>query len=153
MTGTTSSTHPVIGQVATTTAAMRAAAALIESTSIAGLSVTCDDELITIQVGEYLADPATRTNLVARLAKAIGATVVRADSATSPVSWVRADGAIAGLRVRVFTAIAVQRTGDLPLACEGTGQIAQAATPALPAGWRWLTDLDPAAPPAATKVA
>jgi non-ribosomal peptide synthetase component F len=57
---------------------------------------------------------------------------------------VRAEGAISGLRVRVFTAIAVQHTDDLPLACDDGDQIAQAATPCLPAGWRWLTDLDPA---------
>ncbi len=42
---------PVVGQIATTTAAMRAAAALIESTAIAGLSVICDHSQISIQVG------------------------------------------------------------------------------------------------------
>lgn len=142
MTDTTNA-YPLIGQIATTTAAMRAAATLIESTQIAGLSVTCDDEQVLIQVGEHLGAPVTRAGLVARLAAALDATVVRADSATSALSWVRAEGAISGLRVRVFTAIAVQHTDDLPLACDGD-QIAQAATPCLPAGWRWLTDLDPA---------
>jgi len=143
MTDTTNA-YPVIGQIATTTAAMRAAATVIESTGIAGLSVTCDDEQVIIQVGQHLGAPATRAGLVARLAARIDATVVRADSATSTLSWVRAEGAISGLRVQVFTAIAVQHTGDLPLACDDGDQIAQAATPCLPAGWRWLTDLDPA---------
>jgi hypothetical protein len=143
MTDTTNA-YPLIGQIATTTAAMRAAATLIESTQIAGLSVTCDDEQVLIQVGEHLGAPVTRAGLVARLAAALDATVVRADSATSALSWVRAEGAISGLRVRVFTAIAVQHTDDLPLACDDGDQIAQAATPCLPAGWRWLTDLDPA---------
>ena len=56
MTGTVS-TYPVIGRVATTAAAMRAAAMLIESAGIAGLSVTCDDDQISIQVCEDLGDP------------------------------------------------------------------------------------------------
>ena len=77
--------------------------------------------------------------------------VFRADSAGRPVSWVRAEGAIAGLRVRAFTAIPVQHNGDLPLACNDADQIAEAATPSLPAGWRWLTSLDTAAVPAAAK--
>jgi hypothetical protein len=149
MTGTTS-TYPVIGQVATTAAAMRAAATLIESAGIAGLSVTCDSDQISIQVGEHLGDPATRAGLVARLAVVTGATAVRADSAGSPVSWIRADGAISGLRVHAFTAIPVQYTGDLPLACNDAGQVAQAAAAALPPGWRWLTSLDP---PAGTEAA
>jgi hypothetical protein len=152
MTGTTS-TYPVIGQAATTAAAMRAAATLIESTGIAGLSVTCDDAQVCIQVGEDLGDPAARAGLVARLAAAIGGTAVRADSAGSPVSWVRAEGAIGGLRVRAFTPVPVQHAGDLPLACHDTGQVAEAATPPLPAGWRWLTSLDPPALPAGTQAA
>jgi hypothetical protein len=95
--------------------------------------VTCED----------LGDPAARAALVARLAAVIGATAVRADSAGSPLSWVRADGAIGGLRVHAFTPVPVQHAGDLPLACTGTGQVAEAATPSLPPGWRWLTSLDP----------
>lgn len=147
----TVSTYPVTGQIVTTTAAMRAAAALIESAGIAGLSVTCDDDQIAIQVCEHLGDPAVRAGMVARLATAIGGTAVRADSAGSPVSWVRAEGAIAGLRVHAFTAIPVQHSGDLPLACNDADQIAEAATPSLPAGWRWLTSLGIAAVPAAAK--
>jgi len=152
MTGATS-TYPVIGQAATTAAAMRAAATLIESTGIAGLSVTCDDAQVCIQVGEDLGDPAARAGLVARLAAAIGGTAVRADSAGSPFSWVRAEGAIGGLRVHAFTPVPVQHAGDLPLACHDTGQVAEAATPPLPAGWRWLTSLDPPALPAETEAA
>ena len=152
MTGATS-TYPVIGQAATTAAAMRAAATLIESTGIAGLSVTCDDAQVCIQVGEDLGDPAARAGLVARLAAAIGGTAVRADSAGSPFSWVRAEGAIGGLRVHAFPPVPVQHAGDLPLACHDTGQVAEAATPPLPAGWRWLTSLDPPALPAETEAA
>jgi hypothetical protein len=71
---------PVVGQIATTAAAMRAAAALIESTGIAGLSVTCDDSQISIQVCEHLGDATCRAALVSHLAAAIGSTAVRADS-------------------------------------------------------------------------
>ena len=152
MTGTTSM-YPVIGQAATTAAAMRAAAALIESAGICGLSVTCDSDQVSIQVGEDLGDPAMRAGLVARLAAVIGATAVRADCAASPLSWIRADGALSGLRVRAFTAIPVQHAGDLPLASNDAGQIAQAAAPSLPPGWRWLTSLDPAAPHPGTEAA
>jgi hypothetical protein len=134
---------PAVGQIATTTAAMRAAAALIESTRIAGLSVICDDSQISIQVGGHLGDDASRAALVTRLAVALGTTAVRADSPAGPDAWVRADGAISGLPVRVFTTVDIQHSGSLPLACDPAGNIARAATPALPAGWRWLTSLDP----------
>lgn len=135
----------VVGQPSTTAAAMRAAAALIESTQIVGLSVTCDDDQITIQVASRLGDDACRAALVARLAAELGTTAVRADSDNGPTAWVRADGSVAGLPAKVFTTVSVQHTGGLPLACDSAGNIAQAATPVLPAGWRWLTGLDPAA--------
>jgi hypothetical protein len=139
---------PVVGQIATTAAAMRAAAALIESTGIAGLSVTCNDTQICVQVCEHLGDAARRAALVTRLAAAIGTTAVRADSAAGPDAWVRADGAIGGLPVRVFTTVGIQHSGALPLACDPAGHAARAATPVLPAGWRWLTSLDPVPAPA-----
>jgi hypothetical protein len=138
---------PVIGQITTTTTAMRAAADLIESTQIAGLSVTCDDEQISVQVGEHLGDVATRAVLVARLAAAIGAAPVRADSPGTARSWVKAEASIAGLRMKVFTCVPVQHTDGVPLACDSGGNIAQTGgtgRQTLPAGWRWLTDLDPA---------
>lgn len=139
---------PVIGQITTTTTAMRAAADLIEATQIAGLSVTCDEEQINVQVGEHLGDPATRAALVCRLAAAIGAAPVRADSLGAARSWVKAEGAVAGLHLKVFTSVPVQHTSGIPLACDSGGNTALAADDptrqALPAGWRWLTDLDPA---------
>jgi hypothetical protein len=61
---------------------------------------------------------------------------------------VRADGAIRGLPVRVFTTVDIQHSGALPLACDPVGNAARAATPVLPAGWRWLTSLDPVPAPA-----
>lgn len=136
--------YPVIGQIVTTAAAMRAAASLIESAGIAGLSVTCGDEAISVQVSEHLGDPAARAALVARLAAVIGAAPVRADSACGTLSWVKAEGCIGGLRTHVFTPVPVQHADGIPLACDDAGRVAQATTPSLPAGWRWLTGLDPA---------
>ena len=136
--------YPVIGQIVTTAAAMRAAATLIESAQIAGLSVTCGDDAISVQVSEHLGDPAARAALVARIAAVIGAAPVRAGSASGALSWVRAEGSIAGLRAHVFTEVPVQHADGIPLACDDAGRIAQAATLPLPAGWRWLTSLDPA---------
>ena len=151
---TTTSTYPLIGQVATTATAMRAAAALIESTGIAGLSVTCDDDRISVQVCEQLGDAAHRAHLVARLAAQVGATAVRADATTRSTAWVQADGGIGGLAVHIYTVIDVQHSGGLPLACGPTGVIAQpppGERPVLPPGWRWLThlDLDPTGGPVA----
>lgn len=146
MTNTRTSTGeilPVVGRPSTTAAAMRAAAAMIESTQITGLSVTCDDNQIAIQVGSHLGDDAGRAGLVARLAAALGTTAVRADSLTGPTAWVRADGSLAGLPTKVFTTVSIQEADGLPLACDNAGNIAQAATPVLPTGWRWLTNLDP----------
>jgi hypothetical protein len=154
-TGTRADTasYPVIGQVGTTAAAMRAAADLLEAAGIAGLSVSCTDQEVTVQVTEELADAVGRARLVARLGAASGATAVRIDSPDRPLSWVRADANIGGLRFRVFTAVGVQHTDAGPLAADPAGRIAQAATLStgnaggdgsqLPAGWRWLTDLDP----------
>lgn len=151
MIGTATSTAaalPALGQVTTTAAAMRAAADLLEMVGIAGLSVSCTDYDITVQVTEELADAAGRARLVARLGAAIGVTAVQVDSSTGHGSWVRAEGGIGGLRFRIFTDLRVRHTDAGPLAADQTGRIAQAtadddaATP-MPAGWRWLTDLDP----------
>jgi hypothetical protein len=52
--------------------ALRAAAAFIEQAGIPGLSLTVDDDQITIQVPESLAGPAGRTAAVTLLAAAAG---------------------------------------------------------------------------------
>jgi hypothetical protein len=86
--------------------ALRAAAALIERAGIAGLSLTVDDDRITIQVPVHLAGPGARVAAVALLAAATGATAARHDRPGSRThGWVSAEGQIAGHAVRVFTAI------------------------------------------------
>ena len=89
--------------------ALRAAAALIEQSGIAGLAVDVDREGITIQVPFYAGGPAWRAAAVARLAAAAGARAVR-ESAPGPTrGWIFADGQLAGHAVRIFTA-----TGQTP---------------------------------------
>jgi hypothetical protein len=137
---------------------MRAAADLIDRSGITGLSVTCSDGHISIQVVESSGDARDRAATVARLAGFLGSTAVQDDTPTAGCSWIRASGTAGGLPVEIFTALTVQETSGkgpqgqrLLLAAAPDGRIAQTAPPVrLPAGWRWLTDLDPAHPPAAT---
>jgi len=85
--------------------ALRAAASLIERAGIAGLSLTVDDDRITIQVPERLAAPAGRAAAVARLAAATGGQAARQARPGPTCGWVFADGQLAGHAVRIFTAI------------------------------------------------
>jgi len=84
--------------------ALRAAAAFIEQAGIPGLSLTIDQDQITIQVPVYLAGPASRAAAVSMLAAAAGGQAAR-DMRPGPTrGWVRAEGQIAGHPVRIFTA-------------------------------------------------
>ena len=85
--------------------ALHAAAVFIEQAGIPGLSLTIDDEQIVIQVPADLAGPASRAAAVARLADAAGGRAARDDRPGRTLGWIRADGQIAGHRVRIFTAI------------------------------------------------
>ena len=85
--------------------ALRAAAAFIERAGVPGLSLTVDDERITIQVPVHLAGPASRAAAVARMAAAAGGRAAREDRPGRALGWIRADGQIAGHHVRIFTAI------------------------------------------------
>jgi hypothetical protein len=80
--------------------ALRAAAILIERAGIPGLSLTIDDQRISIQVPEFLAGPDGRTAAVALLAAVTGG------QAAADGRWVTADGDMAGHPVHIFTLIA-----------------------------------------------
>jgi hypothetical protein len=110
---TTATTAPAAGDgltparpLAAQAHALRAAAALIERAGVAGLSLTIDDDRITLQVPVHTAGPAARAAAVTWLAAATGG---RAARDTTPGSrtrgWVFADGQLAGHAVRIFTAI------------------------------------------------
>jgi hypothetical protein len=84
--------------------ALRAAAAFIEQAGIPGLSLTIDENQITIQVPVHLAGPAGRTAAVTLLAAAAGGHAAR-DTRPGPThGWIKAEGQIAGHPVRIFTA-------------------------------------------------
>ena len=74
--------------------ALRAAAAFIERAGIPGLSLTVDDERITIQVPGHLAGPASRAAAVTRLAAAAGGQASRNTRPGPTCGWIRADGQI-----------------------------------------------------------
>jgi hypothetical protein len=85
--------------------ALRAAAAFIEQAGIPGLSLTIDQDRITIQVPAHLAGPASRAAAVTLLAAAAGGRAAR-DMRPGPTrGWISADGQIAGHHARIFTAI------------------------------------------------
>jgi len=141
--------YPAAGQSATTTAAMRAAADLIDRSGIAGLSVTCSGGRISIQVPRSSGNAQSRAATVARLAGYLGGTAVQDDNPAEDYSCIKAHGTVGGLPVDVFTGLTVQEAGTDPggqrllLAADPDGRIAQVVPPArLPDGWRWLTDLD-----------
>jgi len=84
--------------------ALRAAAAFIERAGIPGLSLTIDEDQITIQVPVHLAGPASRAAAVTLLAAAAGGQAAR-DTRPGPTrGWIRAQGQIAGHHARIFTA-------------------------------------------------
>jgi hypothetical protein len=84
--------------------ALRAAAAFIEQAGIPGLSLTVDEDQITIQVPVHLAGPASRTAAVTLLAAAAGGQASRNMRPGPTRGWIRAEGQIAGHHARIFTA-------------------------------------------------
>jgi len=149
------SAFAVIGGTGVTAAAMRAAADLIEESGIGGLSVTCNEDQISIQVCEQAGDAPARAGIVAALASLLTSTAYQHDSPACPSAWLQAHGQIRGIPVRVYTPLQVRTTAAggaaVPVAVAAGGQAA--AVPAgqlLPAGWRWATALDE---PAGTEVA
>jgi hypothetical protein len=131
---------------------LRAAADLIDRSGMNGLSVSCHGGDISIQVSADSGDAEARAATVARLGGLLGGTAVQDDDRNAGRSWIRARGTAGGLPVEVFTAVTVQEAGEDDargqrrlLAASPDGRIAQTAPPVrLPAGWRWLTELDPA---------
>jgi len=138
--------YPAIGEPAVTAAAMRAAAGLVEESGLAGLSVTCSGEQISVQVCTWAGDPAQRAAHVALLARLAGTHAYQHDSRTSAFSQIQACGQARGIPVTVFTALAVRTqpagAGPVPLAIAPGGLVTEVPDGQLPAGWRWVTDLD-----------
>jgi hypothetical protein len=144
------SAFPACGSLDVVVPAMRAAAGLLERAGVAGLSVTCDDTLISVQVGQNLGDAPARAAALARLAAVLGTTALQSDSPGTAASWLKAHGVIGGIPVHVYTHLAVRtRPGHevdgpgVALAPASDGQQTELAPGSrLPAGWRWITELD-----------
>jgi hypothetical protein len=141
------SAYPAIADCAVTAAAMRAAASIIEESALAGLSVTCTSEQITVQVPVWSGDPAGRAAQVGLLAQIAGTQAYRDDSRSAAYCQVKAYGQVRGIPVSIFTPIQVRTrpdgTGPVPLAAGPGGQVTAVPGGKLPAGWRWVTELDP----------
>ena len=141
------SAYPATSDCAVTAAAMRAAAAIIEESAVAGLSVTCDSGHISVQVCEHAGDPAGRAAQVALLAQIAGTAAYQHDSRTTAWTQIRACGHARGIPVDVFTTVQVRTrpgaAGAVPLAAGPGGQVSDIPGEQLPAGWRWVTELDP----------
>ena len=92
----------VLGDPPVTAGAMRAAADLITASGITGLSVTCDDHQISIQVPARAGDDATRAAIVAHLAELLGGVPARQDD-QGGAGWIHAHGVAGALPVHVYT--------------------------------------------------
>ena len=84
--------------------ALRAAAAFIERTGLAGLSVTAGDDGITISVPRRMGSPANPAGAVTFLAAATGAPCPQRRNYRS-WTWVSTSGRIAGHHARISTTI------------------------------------------------
>lgn len=84
--------------------ALRATAAFIERTGLAGLSVTADDDGIYITVPRSAGSPAARAGTVTYLAALIGAPCPERRDYRS-WTWVATSGRIAGHHARISTTI------------------------------------------------
>jgi hypothetical protein len=141
----TGSSYPAVTDCAVTAAAMRTAAVIIEESGLPGLSVTCTCHEIAVQVSAEAGTAAERAAQVRQLAGIAGTHACQNDSALTPWSSVRACGQARGIPVTIFTPLRVRAggpAGDSPLAAGPGGQVVPVPGGKLPAGWRWVTDLD-----------
>lgn len=151
--------YPFAGQPATTVGALRAAADLIERSAVTGLYVACDDRHIQIQVTDDCGDAPARAAIVDRLARYFGGVAIQDDSRHAGHSTITANGSAGGLLAEIFTPLTVQQAGTGPcgkvlLAEAPDGRTVQVTPPhELPAGHRWLTDLDLSPAPTAIESA
>jgi|HubBroStandDraft_1064217.scaffolds.fasta_scaffold709410_2 hypothetical protein len=132
-------------EAARSAAAIRAAADLVEQAGIGGLAVSCHRDRIVIHVGERDGDPQARARTVAAVAGVLGCVPAQTSSGASANAWLEAAGQVSGVRAEVFTPLAVRSApgGAGSLAAGPGGRIAViGAGQQLPAGWRWVTELD-----------
>jgi hypothetical protein len=136
---------PVISVASATAAALLDAAVLIEQSGTGGLYVTCCEDRVTIWAGTRTGDAGERAAVVAALGKLAGAARCRQrDSLSgSPAAWLEATGQAGSTVIEITTQLTVRMVPGGALAAGPGGQQAViAAGQQLPAGWRWVTDLE-----------
>lgn len=85
--------------------ALRHSADLLTAAGVCGLSLTFNQDRISIQVGAELGDPAQRTAMVTHLAHTAGTRARRWGGTGPTADWITADGVWAGHRLHIFTPI------------------------------------------------
>ncbi|MEV6987566.1 hypothetical protein AB0M95_40795, partial [Sphaerisporangium sp. NPDC051017] len=85
--------------------ALHHTAHLLLAAGLAGLSLTFNNDRITIQIGAELGDAHDRAAMVAHLAAIVGTRPRRWGGTGPTADWIRADGHLAGHLVHIFTAI------------------------------------------------
>lgn len=138
-------TITVAGGAAVTAAALLEAAALIERSGISGLYVTCSEDHVTISVSPPAGDARQRASAAAALGELAGAGPCRQRNnlTGSPAAWLACAGHAGDAIIEIIAHLAVRAVPGGTLAAGPGGQQAViAAGQQLPAGWRWVTDLD-----------
>jgi hypothetical protein len=136
---------PVVSGAAATAAALLDAAALIEESGAAGLTVTCYCDRVRILVGASAGDARQRAAVVAALGGLAGAARCRQADApgAEPAAWLDAAGQAGGTVIEITTPLAVRAVpgGTLAAGPDG-GRAVITAGQQPPPGWRWVTELD-----------
>ena len=125
-------------------AALLDAAVLIEQAGIGGLYVSCYEDHVTICAGTAMGDTRSRAAVVAALGERAGAARCRQrDSSASHAAFLGATGRAGSTLIDITTPLTVRTVpgGTLAAGPDGQHAVIGAGQP-LPAGWRWVTDLD-----------
>lgn len=136
---------PVVSGAAATAAALLDAAALIEESGAAGLTVTCYCDRVRILVSTSAGDARQRAAVVAALGELAGAARCRQAGITGaePAARLDAAGRAGGTVIEISTPLAVRAApGGTLAAGPGGGRAVIAAGRQPPPGWRWVTELD-----------
>ncbi|MEO3892745.1 hypothetical protein [Nonomuraea sp. B5E05] len=131
--------------------AMRTAADLLQAARLpgtGGLSITCDECSISIQVSRHGApDLLVRLAMLDALAAVLGSTIVRDDDPARPAAWLKIHAVAAGIPVRVHAELRISIHGQGEALAMGPDGGTRTHDPRryrrpLPPGWRWQTELD-----------
>jgi hypothetical protein len=126
--------------------ALLEAAALVGDAGIGGLVVTCYDDRVSVSVARQCGDARARAAMVAALGQRAGAAGCQRHDFTAssgPCAWLEATAREGGTQIEISALLDVRIVpgGALAAGPDGTRTVI-AAGQGLPAGWRWVTELD-----------